>query len=804
MKRFKNIFTILIITILTLTLDLYKVNAEDTGYYIKDMDVQVNVNDKREYKITETIKVNFNEDRHGIIRSIPTYTDLEDYKITNISVEGAPYEVEENGNLEIRIGDADETVIGEKTYTVQYTIETYNDEQPEGDYIYLNVLGTEWDTYIEHFTSTITYPQGANLEDITITDGQYGSTFSKYVDYTTKGNTINIESKYEIPEYCGVTVDAMLNEGAFKNAPIRQYPYTIKSDIINAEITKEKEYLIDREFTIEVNKDYKDDFSNNINLWDVENADKDYIKDIKVDNPNISIDAWDNSVSFPKEAGTYKFKVSYKIIPTMKARINFAISDDLREGKTENIQVNIKSPFAINNYEVEFIEKGVNLGTERYKAEKSENSISFSTLNNVNTGEEINLSLDIDNFLFSRPLPVASKIITFGSPILLIVLALMYIKNKDNNPVISAVEFYPPKDMNSTDVAYAFKEHVGTKDVTTLLFYWASQNHIKITMKKDDGFTLTKISELDEKHKSYEKELFRKIFNCGDGETVTNSMLEGQIASDVTKASCAVSDEFKGNKELRDSLATMLGFGLTLLSTIPVILCGVLSGQINHNVFGASLLIGLLAIFILCSLYFMLHIFNKGRYTEKGKSKATKVLIFSAIIYTLVCIIGFSMLNIPMYISLIVAVVSFLGMAMSSFIPRRTDYGREILEQIIGFRNFVEVAEKDRLEALLEEDPEYFYNTLPYAHVLGVTKKWADKFQGITMQSPTFYETYYPMNNVYMMTHLMNDLNKVNETMTHTNDSSNGGPGGGFGGGGGFSGGGFSGGGAGGGGGSSW
>ena len=804
MKKNQSILAILLITILAINLTLYKVEAYDEGYYIKDMDVQVNVNDKREYKITETIKVNFNEDRHGIIRSIPTYTDLEDYKITNISVEGAPYEIEENGNLEIRIGDEDETVIGEKTYTVQYTIETYNDEQPEGDYIYLNVLGTEWDTYIEHFTSTITYPQGANLEDITITDGQYGSTFSKYVDYTTKGNTINIESKYEIPEYCGVTVDAILNEGAFKNAPIRQYPYTIKSDIINAEITKEKEYLIDREFTIEVNKDYKDDFSNNINLWDVENADKDYIKDIKVDNPNISIDAWDNSVSFPKEAGTYKFKVSYKIIPTMKARINFAISDDLREGKTENIQVNIKSPFAINNYEVEFIEKGVNLGTERYKAEKSENSIRFSTLNNVNTGEEINLSLDIDNSLFSRPLPVVSKIITFGSPILLIVLALMYIKNKDNNPVISAVEFYPPKDMNSTDVAYAFKEHVGTKDVTTLLFYWASQNHIKITMKKDDGFTLTKISELDEKHKSYEKELFRKIFNCGDGETVTNSMLEGQIASDVIKASCAVSDEFKGNKELRDSLATMLGFGLTLLSTIPVILCGVLSGQINHNVFGVSLLIGLLAIFILCSLYFMLHIFNKGRYTEKGKSKSTKVLIFSAIIYTLVCIRGFSMLNIPMYISLIVAVVSFSGMAMSSFIPRRTDYGREILEQIIGFRNFVEVAEKDRLEALLEEDPEYFYNTLPYAHVLGVTKKWANKFEGITMQSPTFYETYYPMNNVYMMTHLMDDLNKVNETMTHTNDSSNGGSGGGFGGGGGFSGGGFSGGGAGGGGGSSW
>ena len=36
----------------------------------------MNVNYKREYKITKTIKVNFNEDRYGIIRSIPTYTDL--------------------------------------------------------------------------------------------------------------------------------------------------------------------------------------------------------------------------------------------------------------------------------------------------------------------------------------------------------------------------------------------------------------------------------------------------------------------------------------------------------------------------------------------------------------------------------------------------------------------------------------------------------------------------------------------------------------------------------------------------------
>ena len=804
MKKNKSILAVLLITILAINLNLCKVKAEDTGYYIKDMDVQVNVNDKREYKITETIKVNFNEDRHGIIRSIPTYTDLEDYKITNISVEGAPYEIEDNENLQIRIGDADETVIGEKTYKVKYTIETYNDEQPEGDYIYLNVLGTEWDTYIEHFTSTITYPKGANLENITITDGEYGSTNRDYVDYTTKGNTIKIESKEIISEYCGVTVNAMLNEGTFKNAPMREYPYTIKSDIINAEITKEKEYLIDREFTIEVNKDYKYDFSNNINLWDVENYDKDYIKDIKVYNPNISIDAWDNSVSFPKEAGNYKFKVSYKVIPTMKSRINFAIADYLREGKTEKIDVNIKSPFKIDSYGIKFNEKGVNIGTDRYKIEEGEKSVHFYTLNNINVGESINIYLNIDKALFSRELPVISKVITFGSPILLVALVLLYMKNKDKNHFITSVEFYPPKNMNSAEVAYAFREYVTTKDITTLLFYWASQNHIKITMKKNDKFILTKISELDDSHKLYEKELFRKIFECGDGETVTNTDLEGNIYDAVVKSTGSVRGIFKDDKKLRVTSSFFLGFGLTLLSSLPIVLSGILDGEISHWTRGESYAIVFLGIAVLIVFYGILHLFNKKRYTEKGKKKATVTLVTLGVLYALIFIVLFSFTDLPMGIIILSIIVSFSGMAMSSFIPRRTDYGREILEQIIGFRNFVEVAEKDRLEALLEEDPEYFYNTLPYAHVLGVTKKWADKFDGITMQNPTFYETYYPMNNVYMMTYLMDDLNKVNETLTHTNDSSNGGSGGGFGGGGGFSGGGFSGGGAGGGGGSSW
>ena len=109
----------------------------------------------------------------------------------------------------------------------------------------------------------------------------------------------------------------------------------------------------------------------------------------------------------------------------------------------------------------------------------------------------------------------------------------------------------------------------------------------------------------------------------------------------------------------------------------------------------------------------------------------------------------------------------------------------------------MEVAEKERLEALLEDDPYYFYNTLPYAQVLGVTKKWIDKFDGISMNQPDYYDTYYPMRDIYAINMLNSSLNNVTSTVSQSayspSSSSDG-----------FDGGGFSGGGGGGGGGSSW
>ena len=64
---------------------------------------------------------------------------------------------------------------------------------------------------------------------------------------------------------------------------------------------------------------------------------------------------------------------------------------------------------------------------------------------------------------------------------------------------------------------------------------------------------------------------------------------------------------------------------------------------------------------------------------------------------------------------------------------RKTEYGEMISARIKGFRDFLITAEKDKLEALVEQNPHYFYDILPYTYVLNISKKWIKKFEDIKM-----------------------------------------------------------------------
>lgn len=160
--------------------------------------------------------------------------------------------------------------------------------------------------------------------------------------------------------------------------------------------------------------------------------------------------------------------------------------------------------------------------------------------------------------------------------------------------------------------------------------------------------------------------------------------------------------------------------------------------------------------------------------------------------------------KITYFIGIITIVI--LGI-FAKIMPKRTDYGNEIIGKLKGFKRFLETAEKLQLEELVNKNPEYFYNILPYTYALDVSEVWMKQFESIAMQAPNWYAGYNTFS-VYEFNHFMNNTMKTAQTnMTAVQQDNSGGYGsfsGGSSSGGGFTGGGFSGGGSGGGGGGSW
>lgn len=147
-------------------------------------------------------------------------------------------------------------------------------------------------------------------------------------------------------------------------------------------------------------------------------------------------------------------------------------------------------------------------------------------------------------------------------------------------------------------------------------------------------------------------------------------------------------------------------------------------------------------------------------------------------------------------------VVSFilsgvLAIIFSFAMSRRTLKGVRAKEYILGFKDYLSYAEKDRIRFhnAPEKNPERFEKLLPYAMVLGVEKEWAKQFEGIYREPPRWYHD--PSGQAFSALVFTDTLGGFSSTASSTLSSA---PGGGSG----FGGGGGAGGGGGGGGGGSW
>lgn len=447
------------------------------------------------------------------------------------------------------------------------------------------------------------------------------------------------------------------------------------------------------------------------------------------------------------------------------------------------------------------------LGFSSGKVGSTDNNITYTVENNtikgsyngilpVNSAVTVRCELDEGYFTFDGNKITSSDYLIIVIPIisLLISLCLWYIFGRDN-PVIETVEFYPPVEFNSLEVGFYYNGKANTKDVTSLLIYLANKGYIKITevegkgIKKND-FRITKLKDYDgnnENERIFLNGLFKHSNSKGE---VTSKNLEDSFYKTMNKILTNINSK-KNKNEIFDKSTRGKKVIIVLLMIISLItIIAVPTSYIGSP--------DILMFLVLFAIYIPLIV---GGLVGKMPI-LVKIFWLGFTLLHMSFMIGFFPIKEiydikPIYVYFtLIGFICILGMGVClKYMPKRTEYGNQILGKLRGFRNYLKTAEKDRLEAMVTQNPSYFYDILPYAYVLGVSDKWIKKFETISIQKAEWYDSNSNFDiNTFgtFMNRAMSTAQSSMSSSPSTSSSSS------------SSGGGFSGGGSGGGGGGSW
>ena len=194
---------------------------------------------------------------------------------------------------------------------------------------------------------------------------------------------------------------------------------------------------------------------------------------------------------------------------------------------------------------------------------------------------------------------------------------------------------------------------------------------------------------------------------------------------------------------------------------------------------------------------------TKGYYKNLGRMKGIGAIALIAALFTAFQIGLFTIvLSVFIFNENIIQIIIGVALSVTIYLifrhisPAKTEKGVALKEYLLGLKDYLQIAEKDRLQFhnAPEKKPEVFEKLLPYAMAMGVLDIWAKEFDGILAAPPSWYSG--PVTNGFNAVAFGHSLNSFSTfaSSSMTSSPSSGGSGGG----------GSSGGGGGGGGGGSW
>lgn len=434
-----------------------------------------------------------------------------------------------------------------------------------------------------------------------------------------------------------------------------------------------------------------------------------------------------------------------------------------------------------------------------FKFDVSGNTITGEVLRQLNAYEGVTMRLELPQGYFDvPPLQLPDWILMGIMGVLVIIGIIIFIIYGRDKKYVTTVEFYPPEGLNPAEVGFVVDGVVDNRDVVSLIVYWADKGNISIKEISQSKFELTKLKELDKDSDFFERHMFEGLFKNRD--TVTTTELNQKFYTTFERTKAMIKMSFAADERqvfTRKSLKAMPW--VTFLAGLPLVAAIIMAlSRVGEGTMFALMLGIPLGFALMLPSYIIIGIIRAWR----GKKNPVRSLLFAFIFWAAFSAILIAIVLPNAYERMLpwaAITASAIISVCAAFVRKRTDQGNTWMGKIIGLRNFIILAEKDRLETLAKENPSYFYNILPYAYVLGITDIWIKNFETIAIEPPTWYYGHGAFTPILFAASFNNAMTSFGSHMTSTPPSSGSG-----GGGGGFSGGGFSGGGGGGGGGGSW
>lgn len=380
----------------------------------------------------------------------------------------------------------------------------------------------------------------------------------------------------------------------------------------------------------------------------------------------------------------------------------------------------------------------------------------------------------IDGYVSTKAVTPRTWLVLLLGAVALGVSVLLRFVGKNHGEIVSVVNIKAPDGMDPMQMGFLIDGTINDEDVTSIIYYFASKGYLTVDFSDEKDPVLVRVKTADGGYVClpkdapvYQKTLFDGLFKDGRERTSVSQLTNVYYESvDSAKLQLAMKKVPRYDKK---SVACFLVS--SLVSAFVCVLAPLLmstffvgGGYGSPSGFSVAIFIGIATL--------LLWAFKDLEFKKKSRTAVAVVLAVGYALAVLVFLAFFANHLLTGGEKLYLLAFSILAQIIGYGALSRTESYNKTLGDILGFKDFIVVTEEDKIKYMLEENPELYFDVLPYAQVLGVTNEWEGKFAKILLEPPHWATGYSLSTFDYLI--ITNSMCRVSRGMTSRPQSQSG------------------------------